>query len=200
MSVNTDSTKSTPADVRFAVTITESGQSYGLTQYRHFTARAYILARDKYSAGHRMELHSCDSYGVDAGKARALAGLVITAQADDSTMTRPGAEWYGWSVSYDRSRVELRDAGEILPVLRKIQRRQDKLTSELGRPATLAQFCAYAVSAITAQRNVFVRSVPDSQDWEGNGGYRSMDADALSYHLQSDATEYRKNHGIDVAS
>lgn len=195
-----DSTKTTPADVRFAVTIADgSGNRYGGTQYRNFAARAYILARDKYSEDHAYELHSPDSYSVDAGKARALAGLTITAQADDSTMGRPGDEWYAWTVSYDWSRVELRDAEEILPVLRKIAKRIDKLTADLGRPVTLAQFCAYAASAITAQRNVFLRAVPAGQEHEATG-YRAMDADALSYHLQSDAQEWRKNHGIDVTS
>lgn len=194
------STDTIKADVRFAVTISESsGNRYGGTQYRNFAARAYILARDKYSSDHAYELHSPDSYSVDAGPARALAGLQITAQADDSTIRRPGDEWYGWEVSYDRSRVKLADAEEILPVLRKIQKRLDKLTSELGRPATLAQYCAYVASAITARTSVFMRSIPASQDYEATG-YRSMDADALSYHLQSDAQEWRKNHGIDESS
>lgn len=196
----TDSTKVPAPDVRFAVTIADSdGNRYGGTQYRNFAARAYILARDKYSDTHAYELHSPDSYSVEGGKARVLAGLTITAQADDSTMGRPGDEWYAWTVSYDRHRVELRDAEEILPILRKITKRLDKLTAELGRPATLAQFCAYAASAVTPRTNVFMRAIPASQDYEATG-YRSMDADALSYHLQSDAQEWRKNHGIDVTS
>ena len=125
----------TKPDVRFAVTIQDSsGNRYGGTQYRNFAARAYILARDKYRDDHAYELHSPDSYSVEAGPARVLAGLQITAQADDSTMRKPGDEWYAWTVSFDRSRVELRDAEDMLPVLRKIDKRIAKLTAELGQP------------------------------------------------------------------
>jgi hypothetical protein len=182
------------ADIRFAVTITDAPR-YDSTQYRHFRACAYILAADKYSDSHAPELHSPDSYSVDAGPARALAGLQITAQADSDSMKRPGDEWYGWSVEYDRHRIQLRDAEEILPVLRKVQKRLDKLSGEYGRPATIAQFCTYAVSALTSESRPFMRRVDAEHDYEGTG-YRSMDANALACHVQSDASEWRKSHGI----
>ena len=192
-------TKPARPDIRFTVTITGSERFGGDTQYRHFTARAYVLAPGRYSADHAVELHSPDSYEIERTDAtKALAGLEITAQADDNSMKRPGDEWYAWSVHYDRHTVGLRDAEAILPVLRKIDRRMTRLTAELGRPATLAQFCAYAVSAITPERNPFMHQVPDSQDYEGHG-YRSMDVNALDGHIWSDAAEWRKNHGIDVA-
>ena len=199
MSTASDTSKTTPkADVRFAVTITDSGYAYDRHTYRHFTASAYVLGTDKYGSTGRPELLSPTDYSVPES-ARALEGLQITAQADSDSMRRPGDEWYGWEISYDRSRIKLADAEEILPVLRKISKRMDALTREMGRPASLAQYCTYAVKALTSERQPFMRKVPDSQDYEGTG-YRSMDADALSYHLQADATEWRKNHGIDETS
>ncbi len=194
-----ESTKTAPADVRFAVTITDGTRYPGdQTSYRHFTARAYVLGVDKYGSTGRPELLSPTDYSVPS-TAKALDGLTVTAQADSDSMKRPGDEWYAWEVSYDRSRVQLKDAEEILPVLRKIDKRVARLTSELGRPSTLASFCAYVASAITRQTSVFLRRVDAEQDYEGTG-YRSMDADALSYHLASDASEWRKDHGIDGAS
>jgi hypothetical protein len=190
------STKPARPDIRFAVTITESQRFGGDTQYRHFAARAYVLAPGRYSADHAIELHSPDSYEIERDDATmALAGLEITAQSDNDHMKRPGDEWYAWTVQYDRHRIELRDAKAILPVLRRIDRRMTKLTAELGRPATLAQFCAYAVTAVTAGRQPFMRHVPDGEDYEGHG-YRSMDASALDYHLMADATEWRERNGV----
>jgi hypothetical protein len=195
-----NTTDATKPDIRFAVTITDTGYAYDRQTYRHFAARAYVLGVDKYGSTGRPELLSPTDYSVpESGKVRALAGLEITAQADSDSMRRRGDEWYAWTVAYDRHRIELKDAEEILPILRKITRRIEALTAEHGRPATLAQFCSYAVKAITGERQPFMRKVPDSQDYEGHG-YRSMDTDALSYHLQSDATEWRKNHGIDLDS
>lgn len=195
------STETAPRpDIRFAVTITgDDSYAYSMAQYRHFTARAYILARDKHSDTSAYELHDPDSYSVDTGAARVLAGLQITAQADINSMKRAGDEWYAWGIAYKRTAVKLRDAEEILPVLRKIAKRIDKLSGELGRPKSLAQFCAYAASAVTAERKPFMRRVgPDASDYEGTG-YRSMDANDLASHLWHDAAEWRKNHGIDPA-
>lgn len=185
-------------DIRFAVTVSDTGYAYDRHTCRHFAARAYVLGVDKYGSTGRPELLSPTDYSVPRG-AKALAGLEITAQADSDSMRRPGDEWYAWTVQYDRHRIELSDAEEILPVLRKIAKRMERMTAEHGRPATLAQFCSYAVKALTSERSPFMRAVPETQDYEGTG-YRSMDTDALSYHLQSDAGEWRKNHGIDVAS
>lgn len=194
------SNDTTKPDIRFAVTVSDTGYAYDRTTYRHFTARAYVLGVDKYGSSGRPELLSPTDYSVpESGKTRALAGLQITAQADGDSMKRRGDEWYAWEVSYDRHTVQLRDAEEILPVLRKIDRTTVKLSAEHGRPVTLAQFCSYAARAITGERSPFMRTVPDSQDYDGTG-YRSMDTDALGYHLLSDAAEWRKNHGIDVES
>jgi hypothetical protein len=186
-------------DIRFAVTVTD-GTRYGsdITQYRKFTAQAFIWARDRHAAGHPFDLHSPASYSVDAGPARVLDGLVVTAQADSDSMKRPGSEWYAWAVGYDRSKTELKDAEEILPVLRKIARRTGKLAGELGQPATLAQYCAYAVSAVTSTRDPFMRRVPPGQDISGTG-YHSMDASGLACFLGSDAAGWRKDRGIGPA-
>lgn len=195
MPMNTDPTK---PDVRFAVTISDS-QAYAgdMTRYRHFTARAYVLGVDKYGKTGRPEPLSPTDYSVPE-TAKALDGLVITAQADSDTMRRPGQEWYAWQVSYDRSGgIQLRDAEEILPVLRKIAKRLDKMSADIGRPSSLAQYCTYVARAVTSERQPFMRRVPDGQDYEGHG-YRSMDANDLEYHLSSDASEWRKNHGIDA--
>lgn len=186
-------------DVRFAVTITgDDGNRYGGTQYRKFHARAYIWAPDKYSDSHGYELHDPDSYSIEGGKARALKGLQITAQADNDSMKRAGNEWYAWEVSVDRYVVQLKDAEEILPVLRKIAKRVDALSTELGRPETLAQYCAYAVGAVTRERRPFMHRVTDpARDFEGTG-YRAMDANDLAYLLYSDAVEWRKSHGVEL--
>ncbi len=191
--------KPAKADVRFHVTITDSGYTgRDMTQYRHFTATAGILAPDKYATDTTTPvLHDPDGYGIDGATDRALTGLTITAQADDNSMKTP-APWYAWKVAYGRRQVELADAEQIIPVLRKIKRRMDKLTRELGSPATLAQFATYAASAVTTERSPFLRAVPAAQDFAGTG-YHEMDADGLAYHLNSDATEWRKNHGIDPA-
>ena len=188
------SNDTTKPDVRFAVTISDTGYAYDRTSYRHFAAAACVLGVDKYGSTQRPELLSPTDYSVPEG-ARALAGLEITAQADSDSMQLAGDEWYAWQVQYDRHRIELKDAEEILPVLRKIAKRIERMTSDHGHPATLAQYCSYAVKALTSERQPFMRAVPESQDYEGTG-YRSMDTDALSYHLQSDAQEWRKNHGI----
>ncbi len=182
-------------DIRFAVTITkDTHDSFG-DGYRHFRATACVLGVDKYGSTGRPELLSPTDYSVPS-TAKPLAGLQITAQSDSDSMKRPGDEWYAWQVEYGRHTVKLADAEEMLPVLRKISKRIDKLTVEMGYPSTLAQFCTYAVKALTSERQPFMRKVPDGQDYEGTG-YRSMDANALSYHLQSDAQEWRKNHDID---
>lgn len=202
----TDTTTAKPAkpDVRFHVTITDGDSYTGGTRYRHFAARAYILAPDKYADSTTPVLHDPDAYGIAGTHAPELKGLVITAQADSDSMARPGSgsgsgsEWYSWTVAYDRHQVTLTDAEQMIPVLRKIKRRMDKLTAEQGSPATLAQFCTRAASAVTPERHAFLRTVPAERDYEGTG-YQSMDADALAYHVRSDATEWRKNHGIDPA-
>lgn len=197
---DTTTAKAPKPDVRFHVTITDS-ENWGsdMTRYRHFTARAYILAPDKHATDSTTPiLQGPDDYGIPGTRAPELKGLTITAQADNNSMTRPGQEWYGWTIAYDRHRIELADAEQMIPVLRKIKRRMDKLAAELGRPATLAQFCTYAASAITGERHPFLRTVPAERDYEGTG-YQHMDADALAWHVSSDATEWRKNHGIDPA-
>ena len=184
-------------DIRFAVTISDTGYAYDRQLYRHFAARAYVLGVDKYGSTQQPELLSPDSYSVANGKARMLAGLEITAQSDGDHMRRRGDEWYAWTIAYDRHRIELRDTEEILPVLRKIAKRMESLTAEHGRPASLAQYCSYAVKALTSERRPFMRKVPESQDYDGTG-YRAMDTDALANHLWSDAQEWRKNHGIEL--
>jgi hypothetical protein len=192
--------ETTPApkpDIRFAITITKNETyAYDSQHYRHFQARAYVLGVNKYGKSQRPELLDPSDYSV-AGRdrTRALAGLVITAQADSDSMKRPGSEWYGQAVKYDRYTVELKDAEEMLPVLRKIDRTMRKLTAEFGYPATLVQFCTYAARALTSHRQPFLCAVSADHDWEGTG-YRSMDADALSYHLSADASEWREAHGI----
>jgi hypothetical protein len=186
-------------DIRFAVTITDSRYNgAGMTQFRHFTARAYILGVDKYGSTGRPELLDPDEYGVpDRDRTRALKGLVVTAQADGDSMKRPDEQWYGWEAGYDRSgTIELRDAEEMQPVLRKIRKQQEKLHAEFGFPRTLALFCTYAARALTAERRPFLRRDPDGRDIEGNGGYRSMDTDALDSFLRTDAREWREAHGI----
>lgn len=192
-----DTTTDQP-DIRFAVTLTKDERYSGdWTSFRHFRAEAYVLGVDKYGSTGRPELLSPTDYSVPGNSARKFKGLIITAQSDSDKMKLPGNEWYAWEVSYERSGVKLSDAEEMLPVLRKIARRQEKLNAEFGYPRTLAQFCAYAVKAVTSERQPFLRRVSDDQDWEGHG-YRSMDPSALDYHLQADATEWRKNHGVDV--
>ena len=192
-------TQPTPKpDVRFHVTITDGDTYTGGTHYRHFAATAYVLAPDKYAESTTPVLQGPDDYGIPGARAPELKGLVITAQAEENSMAQPGREWYGWTVAYDRHQVTLADAEQMIPVLRKIKRRMDKLTRELGTPATIAQFCTYAASAITPERHAFLRTVPAERDYEGTG-YQSMDANALAYHVSSDATEWRKNHGIDPA-
>lgn len=151
---------------------------------------------DKYGSTGRPELLTPGGYGIPGDRASALKGLVITAQSDNDHMKRPGDEWYGWEVSYDRfDGIQLADAEEILPVLRKIRKCQDKLNAEFGYPATLAQFCTYAARAVTSERQPFLRYVPADQDY-GGSGYRSMDADALARYLQADAQAWRKEHGV----
>jgi hypothetical protein len=184
-------------DIRFAVTISkDEAYAYDSQRYRHFAARAYVLGVDKYGKSQRPELLDPSDYSVaDRDRTRALEGLVITAQSDSDSMKRAGNEWYGQSVKYNRYTIELRDAEEMLPVLRKIDRTMARLTAEFGYPATLVQFCTYAARALTSHRKPFMRTVPADADYEGHG-YRSMDADALGYHLQADAQEWREAHGI----
>lgn len=180
-------------DIRFFITI-ETGDSFGGTRYVRFTARAMVLSHDTDNPG----LHGPDSYSIDTHGARHLDGLEITAQADTDTMRKAGREWYGWSVHYDRSRMELQACEDAVKVLRAVDRRMRKLSDELGRPATLAQFCTYAAGAVTPERRAFMHCVDRPEhDYEGTG-YRSMDASALDYHISSECTEIRKQLGIDA--
>ena len=198
MSDTTPSPKPAKPDVRFLVTISDSRHP-GDRQYRHFRAEAYVLGVDRYGSTGRPELLTPGGYGIPGDRASALAGLVITAQSDSDHMKQPGDEWYGPEVSYDRfNGIKLADAEEILPVLRKIRKCQDKLTSEFGYPATLAQFCIYAARAVTSAHRPFLHRVSDDRDIEGTG-CRSMDGTALSYHLQADAQAWRKEHHAGLA-
>jgi hypothetical protein len=194
-----DTTPAPKPDIRFAITISkDEAYAYDSQRYRHFQARAYVLGIDKYGKSQRPELLDPSDYSVaDRDRTRALAGLVITAQADSDSMKRAGNEWYGQAVKYDRYTIGLKDAEEMLPVLRKVDRTMRKLSTEFGYPATLVQFCTYAARALTSHRQPFMRAVSADHDWEGHG-YRSMDADALGYHLADDATEWRKNNGIEL--
>jgi hypothetical protein len=182
------------ADVRFYVEVHDSsGNAFGGSQYAHFTARCMILARESHGqsdATYPVALHSPDSYSIP-GTARHLAGLEITAQMDESSR-----EWYGWNVHYVRERVELRDAEEIVKVMRKITKRMDDIASQYGRPTDLGSFCGHAVAAIAGHGSVFMRSVKPENDCEGTG-YRSMDVDSLRYHIEDETREWRKKHGIE---
>lgn len=185
-------------DVRFFTDIPDPERavfSDGV-RYAKFTCRAVVLSHDPANPG----AWGCDSYSIETRGVRHLDGLEITAQADTDTMRKPGREWYGWSVHYRRDRLELQAAEDAVKVLRAIDRRMRKLTDELGRPATLAQFCVYAASAVTRERHPFLTRVDRPEhDFEGTG-YRSMDASALDYHIGSRCTEIRKLLGIDPDS
>jgi hypothetical protein len=196
----TSTPKPEPADVRFAVTITNASRDSFSDGYRYFRAEAYVLGVDPYGKTGLPELRGPDEYG-HPDSVRALKGLVITAQSDNDHMRKPGGEWYAWEVKYDRfGGVELKDAEEMLPVLRKIRKTMERLNDDYGRYTTLAQFCTYAVKAVIApkQRRPFMRHVPDGQDYEGHG-YRSMDTDALAWHIQADAQKWREDRGIKPA-
>lgn len=190
------SEKPEKADIRFFVEVRDSsGNGYGGSQYAHFTARAMVLARESHGqsdAVYPLDLHAPDSYSIPVN-ARELARLEITAQLDETSR-----EWYGWSVHYDRTSVDLRDAEEIVKVLRKIQRKMDAIAGKYGRPTDLASFCGHAVMAVTDNGRPFMRTVPPERDYEGYG-YHSMDVDALRWHINSETQEWRKRHGISVS-
>lgn len=181
-------------DVRFYVEVHSSKyDSWGGSKYAHFTARAMVLDRETHGqsdAAYPLTLHSPDSYSIP-GTARELAGLQVTAQLDETSR-----EWYGWRVAYNRDQVELRDAEEMIKVLRKIDKRMHDISSQYGQPADLASFCGHAVAAVANLLHAFMRPVDANRDYEATG-YRSMDVDSLRYWLQDETAQWRKDHGID---
>jgi hypothetical protein len=185
-------------DIRFAVAITESAYGGG-SRYVHFTAQAMIAAIGRFGSDEgKPGLFSPASYELPFDPdVKALAGLEISAQADENTMRKTGQEFYGWSVAYQRRSVELADAEAMVRVLRKIGRGMTRLSGELGRPVTLAQFATHAVRALTAERAPFTRHVEDNHDFGGTG-YRSMDPAALDHYIWSECAAWRERYGVQV--
>src|SRR5260370_31347445 len=124
--------KAEKPDVRFYVEVVDSaGNRLGGSQYGNFYARAMILAPDRFAERNPYTLHDPDSYSIpDPGAGyRALAGLEISAQCDDSAR-----DFYGWSVPHPRDRVTLADAENMIKVLRRVDKRAEALKAEYGYP------------------------------------------------------------------
>jgi hypothetical protein len=184
-------------DVRWAIGFREA-EYHGGSRYVHITARAMILGRS--TVDNQLGLFDPDSYELPYRAAnRALHGLQVTAQSDQDHMRYAGGEFYGWEVGYDRHLVDLAGAEDIVKALRKVNRKMDALTRELGRPATIAQYITYVARAFASgdSSRVFVRYVGEDNDYEGTG-YRSMDADDLAGHIWNQCAEWRKRYGVEV--
>lgn len=195
-------TKPAAPDIRLEVTVRPSpyNDSWS-TRYVHFTARVMIAGTGRFGdvAG-RPVIVAPDSSELPYDTAvRAYTGLVITAQADDSSLARPGSEFYGWHVGYESSTpIDLDRMETAVKVLRKIRVAMDKLEREVGRPLTISQFAAHAARGVTANPRPFLRPVRrDQDDYEGTG-YRSMSASDMDYHVSSECTELRKKFGIEI--
>src|SRR5260370_39372410 len=112
--------KAEKPDVRFYVEVVDSaGNRLGGSQYGNFYARAMILAPDRFAERNPYTLHDPDSYSIpDPGAGyRALAGLEISAQCDDSAR-----DFYGWAVHYRRGTVRPGPAADIMNSRRRLRR------------------------------------------------------------------------------
>jgi hypothetical protein len=186
-------------DVRLSVRFEDDPSSWG-SRYCHVYVTPVILARAEHG---RQEYTAwdVDSYSIPEAPAsvRALKGLKVRAQMDDSTARQPGsAGFYGYRLSFALDEIDLQRAEIILPVLRKIDRKMTALSDRFGHPRDLVTFLGYLTDALGLTGQPFVRTVDAEHDYEGHG-HRSMSIDMLGYWLADETKKWRERHGITVS-
>jgi hypothetical protein len=199
-------TKVTMRDVRLHVRFEDgSSHRFGGDLYGHIIVVPVIVARRE--GDDKADAHSCNTYSLEVPAAvKALHGLTVSAQMDESTAKVPGRLFYGYEVHYHRERLNLRDAEAILPVLRRLDKRMTELTGTFGAPQDLTAYLARLAVALLPKGtgHPFVRrlgTVDSSgqpraeEDYEWTG-HRSMDVDQLRYWIQRQAELWRGKHGI----
>lgn len=164
------------------------------SMYAHVHIRPVVLARGQYGA-REWGAWDPDSYEY-AGRTealRALSGLEISAQIDNSSEAQ---DWYGYHVRYAGTDVDLAKAEQILPVLRRINKRMTAQRDTYGWPRDFPAFAAHFAAALVPRvRSPFIRRVPDDHDIEGTG-YRSTNAEGLRYWLDDEVKAWREKYGV----
>jgi hypothetical protein len=184
----------TTVDLRLFVRFEDSQHHGWGTRYSHVYVQPVVLGRDHDGAG-KYEAWNVDSYSLEIpASVRALAGLTVRAQMDESTAQGP-APWYGYRVMFADADVTLADAERMLPILRRIDRKMTALSDRFGYPRDLPGFLAHLADALGLAGKPFVTRVTGDADYEGHG-HRSRDVDSLRYWLDDCARDWRKRHSI----
>lgn len=133
-----------------------------------------------------------DSSGISRHE-DAYADLFVSAQAD-----RSSDEPYGWRVEYrnvysvDATRAEL-----MLKTLRRVNRKLDKMTAELGYPDTFAAYVARVAVALGVKR-FYWRHGDRPPMMYSDGDYGHGDANQMAYKLRETVKNFREPAGANA--
>ena len=193
--------KNDPVDLRLHVMFEDphyNRNSWDGSRFAHVYVTPVVIARGKFG-DRRCEAFQVDSYEIDVpDSVRALKGLKIRAQMDESSAARGEDGWYGYRLAFACEELTLAESDRIAPVLRRLSKRMEATADQFGYPRTLVQFLSHLVNALGLKGQPFARSVGTDDDYEGTG-QRSMNVESLRYWLDDRAKDWRAKYGIETA-
>lgn len=166
------------ADLRFLLAVTRTNWSGG-SNYFHIKAHVVYIGESSGRNPGEVLNPQFDNYGTAYERSVGdFDSLVVSAQRD-AMESEHFLPWYGFGVEFDKfGGVKLKRAESMVKVLRKIERKLDKLQEDFGYPADFSTYLIRVANALGMTGHCYgIRT--DEMRPDGTN-YRWMNANTLA--------------------